>query len=337
MSISIGSSARDHEVELELLGERFLIRREGTDGDLDRAAARFAELDGRVDALGMGGIDRVLYATGWTFRFRDAKRLTRGVTKTPVLDGAGLKGVIEGSTVEYLARECGLPITGKHALVPSAVDRWGLTQALHDAGATLKCGDFQYAVDLPVFVTDWRAITFCIRAFTPLVVQLPFSLLYPTGSTQEREPERNPRIEAVYRWADIVAGDWLYVRKFMPAEMDGKLVITNTTTPADVEFLRERGVELLVTAMPRLDGRSFGANVIEAVLVALDGASGELSPERYRELLDAIGFAPQVTWLQRQVAAGGQSPSTNTPAENPADAPADAAAEPEPAAAVLGV
>jgi hypothetical protein len=299
VSISIGSSARDHEVELELLGERFLIRREGTDGDLERAEARFAELDGRVDALGMGGIDRVLHATGRTFRFRDAKRLTRGVSKTPVLDGAGLKGVIEGSTVEYLARECGLAIAGKNALVPSAVDRWGLTQALHDAGATLKCGDFHNADDLPVFFTDWNAIIFCIRAFTPLVVQLPFSLLYPTGSTQEREPKRNPRIEGVYHWADIVAGDWLYVRKFMPAEMDGKWVVTNTTTSADVEFLRSRGVELLVTAMPRLDGRSFGANVIEAVLVALDGASAELSPERYRELLDAIGFKPELTWLQR--------------------------------------
>ncbi|MEI7815375.1 MAG: quinate 5-dehydrogenase, partial [Coriobacteriia bacterium] len=60
VSVSIGSSARDHEVEIDLLGERFRIRREGHDGDLDAAAARFAELDGKVDAFGMGGIDMYL-------------------------------------------------------------------------------------------------------------------------------------------------------------------------------------------------------------------------------------------------------------------------------------
>ena len=38
-------------------------------------------------------------------------------------------------------------------------------------------------------------------------------------------------------------------------------------------------------------------------MVALDGASGELSPERYRELLDSVGFKPDVQWLQRSEVA----------------------------------
>ena len=58
-------------------------------------------------------------------------------------------------------------------------------------------------------------------------------------------------------------------------------------------------MELFVTSTPRLSGRTFGTNVIEASMVALDGASGELSPERYRALLDSVGFAPDVQWLQR--------------------------------------
>ena len=33
-------------------------------------------------------------------------------------------------------------------------------------------------------------------------------------------------------------------------------------------------------------------------MVALDGATGELRPERYRELLDSVGFKPDVQWLQ---------------------------------------
>ncbi|MGV8083306.1 MAG: hypothetical protein AB2L09_06725 [Coriobacteriia bacterium] len=106
-------------------------------------------------------------------------------------------------------------------------------------------------------------------------------------------------MEELYEWADIIAGDWQYVKKYMLDDMSGKWVITNTTTPADVELARSCGVELLVTSTPRLSGRSFGTNVIEATMVALDGAKGELSPERYRELLDSVGFKPDVLWLQR--------------------------------------
>jgi len=300
VSVSIGSSKRDHEVEIDLLGEQFRIRREGYDGDLDKAAGRFAELDGKVAALGMGGIDYFLRAAGHTYYFRDAKRLIRGVHQTPVLDGSGLKGPVEGSTIEYLRDECGLEFTGKKVLMTSAVDRWGMAEALQNAGTEQVFGDLQYAVDVPIIIKRWGALVTLVRILTPVVVQLPFSLLYPTGSDQDRPPKVNPRMERLYAWADIVAGDWLYVRKYMPRDMRGKWIITNTTTPDDVALMRERGVELLVTSTPRLDGRSFGTNVMEATMVALDNATGELSPQRYKELLDSVGFKPDVLWLQRE-------------------------------------
>jgi hypothetical protein len=299
VSVSIGSSRRDHEVEIELLGEQFRIRREGTDGDLDRAAGRFAELDGAVAAMGMGGIDRFLRAAGRTYYFRDAKRLTKGVSQTPVLDGSGLKGAIEGSTIGYLAKEFGLDFAGKKVLTTSVIDRWGMAESINAAHAEQVFADFEYAFDVPIFVKKWSTAVALVRMLTPIVVQLPFTLLYPTGGEQDKQPKPNRRMQELYQWADVIAGDWMYVRKFMPDDLRGTWIITNTTTPADVEFARSRGVELLVTTTPRLEGRSFGTNVIEATMVALDGASGELTSQRYRELLDSVGFVPDVKWLQR--------------------------------------
>ena len=302
MSVSIGSSKRDHEVEIELLGEQFRIRREGTDGDLAKAAARFAELDGKIAAFGMGGIDMYLRADGRKYYFRDAKKLTVGVHRTPVVDGSGLKGPVEGSTIDYLMRECGLTLAGKKVLTCSAVDRWGMTEALQNAGTEQVFGDLQYAIDVPIIIKRWGSLKLLVRMLTPLVAQLPFSVLYPVGSEQDKAPKTNPRMEQLYQWADVIAGDWQYVKKYMPSDMRGKWIITNTTTAEDVELARSMGVELFVTSTPRLAGRSFGTNVIEATMVALDGASGELSPGRYRELLDAVGFKPDVQWLQRDVA-----------------------------------
>ncbi|MEO7993746.1 MAG: quinate 5-dehydrogenase, partial [bacterium] len=63
VSVSLGSSRRDQRFETILLGHRFQIERRGTDGDQAKAAQMLRDLDGTVDAIGLGGID-VFYHAG---------------------------------------------------------------------------------------------------------------------------------------------------------------------------------------------------------------------------------------------------------------------------------
>ena len=62
VSISIGSSKRNKAVEVTLLGETVSIERIGTDGDMEAAALKYKELDGKVDAFGVGGADQAISA-----------------------------------------------------------------------------------------------------------------------------------------------------------------------------------------------------------------------------------------------------------------------------------
>ena len=50
VSVSLGSSKRDHSAEVKLLDEIFIIKRIGTDGDFQKAIEILTELDGKVDA-----------------------------------------------------------------------------------------------------------------------------------------------------------------------------------------------------------------------------------------------------------------------------------------------
>ena len=297
VSVSLGSSARDHEVEIDLLGERFRLRREGFDGDSARAAARLAELDGAVDALSLGGIDLYLRAAGRDYRFRATRPLAARVQRTPLVCGAAIKGPLEHATVRFMTERLGLELAGKRVLVTSAVDRYGLAEGFCEAGCEMAYGDLLFVLGLPVLIHRKRVLDRTIHALTPIVAQLPFSWLYPTGSAQDKPP--SAKRQRLYRDFDVIAGDYQFVRKFMPEDMSGKWVVTNTTTAADVEFMRGRGVELLVTTTPRLDGRSFGTNVIEAALIAHAGAPGELEPAHYQRLLAEANIEPDAQWLQR--------------------------------------
>jgi hypothetical protein len=296
VSVSLGSSSRDHRADVELLGERFDIRREGMDGSLDRALARLRELDGTVDAIGLGGIDVYLYAGKERFALRDGLRLLNAVKTTPVVDGSGLKNTLERRAVEYLERELAIPLRGKRVLMVSALDRFGMAQALVAAGADVIFGDFIFALDLDRPVRGLDEFEEMARKYLPDACKLPFQFFYPTGKKQDRPPE--PKYPEYYDDADIIAGDFHFMRQYMPARLDGKMVLTNTLTARDVEELRERGVATLITTTPDFAGRSFGTNVVEAALIALAGkAWADVTAADYERLLAGLRLRPRVVDL----------------------------------------
>jgi hypothetical protein len=128
----------------------------------------------------------------------------------------------------------------------------------------------------------------------PVAGRLPFKWVYPTGEKQE---ERLPRWESYYRWATVITGDCLYIKRHLPDGLDGRVVATNTTTPADVEMFRQAGIKYLITSTPVLEGRSFGTNMMEAALVAVSGRGRKLSFDELNQLLDQLGFEPQLQEL----------------------------------------
>jgi hypothetical protein len=296
VSVSLGSASRDHRARIELLGEEFDVRREGMDGSLDRALARLRELDGTVDAIGLGGIDVYLYAGAERYAVRDGLKLLRAVKHTPVVDGSGLKNTLEREAVAYLERDAGIVLRDTRVLMVSALDRFGMAQALVAAGADVIFGDFIFALDLDRPVRGLDEFEEMARKYLPDACKLPFQFFYPTGKKQDRPPQ--PKYPEYYDDAEIIAGDFHFMRQYMPDRLDGKLVLTNTVTARDVDDLRARGVATLVTTTPDFAGRSFGTNVVEAALIALLGkTTADVSEAEYAGLIAALGLRPRIVHL----------------------------------------
>ncbi|MGZ3548992.1 MAG: quinate 5-dehydrogenase [Vulcanimicrobiaceae bacterium] len=293
VSVSLGSSTRDHHAVVELLGEQFDISRVGTDGKLDAAIERVKELDGKVDAIGLGGIDVYLYAGKHRYALRDGLRLLDAAKTTPVVDGSGLKNTLEREAVRYMQDVLGIDLRGKHVLMVSALDRFGMAQALVDAGADVLFGDFIFALDKDMPVRSLSEFEAQAEKYLPDACKLPFQFFYPTGKKQDKPPE--PKYPQYYHDAEIIAGDFHFMRQFMPEDLQGKIVLTNTVTEKDVDELRRRGVKQLITTTPDFQGRSFGTNVVEAALLALLGKKWtDVTPADYERVLHELHLQPRV-------------------------------------------
>ncbi|KUO50763.1 MAG: quinate 5-dehydrogenase [Desulfitibacter sp. BRH_c19] len=299
VSVSIGSSKRNHAAEIDVLGEKLLIERIGTDGSLQKASEMVLELDGKVDCFGLGGTDLYVFAGSKRYTFRDSAKIAKNAKKTPIVDGSGLKNTLERRTINYLNTSEGIDFTNKKVLMVCGMDRFGMAETLEEVGANVTYGDLIFALGVSIPLHSLSALDKVARIIAPIVVQLPFKLLYPTGKKQEVFKANN-KYKRFYDEADVIAGDYHFIRKHMPLTLEGKMIITNTVTKDDIQELKDKGVSLLVTTTPHLNGRSFGTNVMEAALVALSGKDGELSSNEYVNLLDKLDFVPHVKWLQQQ-------------------------------------
>lgn len=305
VSVSLGSSRRNSVATVTVLGEEVTVERIGTDGSIERAIALIRELDGKVDAFGMGGIDLYVHANGRRYAFRDARRIAAAAVRSPIVDGSGLKNTLERRAVRWVDQHV-MPLRGKRVLMTAAVDRFGMAEALVEVGADIVFGDMMFALGIPVPIRSFRTIHVLARVLLPIITQLPFTWLYPTGAKQE---SHEPRFTEYYQWADVIAGDWLYIRRYAPDRLEGKTILTNTVTPADIEWMKQVGVATLVTTTPNLGGRSFGTNLMEGLIVAAAGKrADDMRPADYEDWLDRIGFTPRVERFREagaNTAAGG--------------------------------
>ncbi len=292
VSVSLGSSRRNRSVHMDFAGEPFQLERIGTDGDVHLAEQMIAQRDGKVDAIGLGGVDRYLIAGGRRYELRDAARMAGAAKETPVVDGGGIKQVLEPLLLRRLVDEGALDVSGKRVLLMSAVDRPGMAEAFPALGAEVVYGDLIYALGVPVALTSLRQISVIGAMFLPILRRLPMSVLYPTGGRQDRT---KPKHRRYFEQADIIAGDFQFIRRYMPDELAGKVVVTNTTRTDDVDELRKRGAAKLITMTPSISGESFGANVMEGVLVALSGKlPEELSEGDYLRLAEEVNWRPGI-------------------------------------------
>jgi len=292
VSVSLGSSTRDKSVLLELGGEEIRAERRGVDGDPAAFNRLMRELDGQVDVLSVGGTEIAFHVDGNVLSFRSTDKLIAGVSRTPLVDGSGLKLTLERRVFELARPALGRDPHFERAFLNIALDRWGMALAVDEVSASVEFGDLMFSFGVPIALRSLAQVKRTAHLLVPVAGRLPLRWLYPTG---ENQTVRDPKFEKHFAAADLICGDFLYIGKHAPDDLTGTTILTNTTTEANVDWLRGTGAAQLITTTPRFDGRSFGTNLTEACITAAVGADRVLSIDEMNAAIDELGIRPDVT------------------------------------------
>ena len=287
ISISLGSSKRDKSVKVNLNGQEILVERIGTNGDIEKAHQMYLDLDGKVDAFGVGGVDLYLRLDDREYPLHAALKLVSGVKQTPLCDGRGLKHTLERRVFQLIKSQLG-DVRFKQAFVPVAADRAGLAEAVAEVAERTVFGDLMVALGVPIPIYGIPAFKRVARVMLPIVSHFPMSMIFYGSDGAEHEP----KYTKYFAESDLIAGDFLFMRKYMPTDLSGMTIVTNTTTEDNIALLKERGVKRIITTTPRFDGRSFDTNMNEAMLTAYAGRRRRLSDDELNGLIDELEIRP---------------------------------------------
>jgi hypothetical protein len=68
-----------------------------------------------------------------------------------------------------------------------------------------------------------------------------------------------------------------------------------------MRLLKRCGISKVITTTPNMGGRSFGTNVIEALIVSLIGKPvEEITPQEYYHMLQQLDMKPGVVDLEKE-------------------------------------
>ena len=297
VSVSLGPASRDYEFSTRMFGQDIHVRRLGTDGDVDRARELVASLDGKVDAIGLGGMDVYFRVGHRTHVHQQIAEVASAASTTPVVDGVHLKNTLERWASGQVARQQPGIFSHKRVFVVSGVDRYGMAQVLNSYTHRIYFGDPIFHLNLPFALSSFKQLERYADLVLPALCRAPYGKLCPVGREQDL---RTPRGTRHFDQADIIAGDYVYIRRFAPDNLRRKIIITNTLSAADVEDLRQRGAESLITITPPLDDEHpfVGTNVIEAIFVSsMDLPLDQITEDDYLNLVARSQLEPRITVL----------------------------------------
>ncbi|MCI0648045.1 MAG: serine carboxypeptidase [Chloroflexi bacterium] len=287
---------------VSLLGREIEIRHFGCDDNLELMARRIAEFDGQVSAIALQDVARALRLGPERIEHKEGATLFKVATKTPVVDGGGVRGAMERWAVRLAADAQPGIWSRKRVLMAPGLNHTGLAQALEQYTEELQYADPVIFFALPAVPPVGRPETLPAAAGATLGQMADFSFrrLFPDAGTP-----RVPRSARPFDWADVLAGDMGAIRRYAPARLKRKIVVVEAASADDVADLTARGAAAIVTTMPPL-GRELShlsAATFEACLVALRPAGDTpLTENTYLNLMADLEWQPGIRFLQPEEA-----------------------------------
>ncbi|MCG8615522.1 MAG: hypothetical protein MI802_04850, partial [Desulfobacterales bacterium] len=301
ISISLGPSKYDYEFETEFLGQQFMVKRIGTDGSRDKAAQLLLESDTKADAIGVGQVKfPPAISSGYLTRRHDdkIKRLGRKV-QTPVTTGAALRDVAYEWSLRFVEHKFKDYFKNQKVLFLSGLTNYKMAKVMAEYTDNLTFADPVIENDISKLVHSLKGFERYAKGAHEILDWLPSKRL--TSSVVPLKKWNQYILKKAMQKANIIVvpnqGFYRLLRDTSIEELGGKIIISSTVHDDRVDFLKARGVDVIIDTTPKILQQVVSPNVIEAlILAALEKKSDMVHPDDILEIISMQRMDPRIVY-----------------------------------------
>ncbi len=302
VSISLGLSENDYELETEFLGQDFFIRRFGADGDIDKAAELLEHWDDKADVIGLGSVQfsHEIGPTQWTQKkTRQLLKLTEKL-RTPVATGDELRRVGREWCIRHVQYSFGGNyFDNARVLFLSGMASYSMAKVLNEYTDNLTFADPVLEHGISKFLNSLKDLEMYAKGLHRVLKWVPGKRL-SNSAVPLRAWNQHIMRKAMQKAQVIVipyTGFEEFVKDCSIEELGGKIILSSTIYDERVKYLKDRGADVIIDTTPKILERVVGVNVLESLIIAALGKPPEeVTKDDYLEIISEQRMDPRVIY-----------------------------------------
>lgn len=305
ISVSLGPAKYDYTFESEFLGQQFVIRRTGTDGNREKAAEKLLEYDKEADAIGIGSV-KFPYAFTKGFLAKKHDDQIRNLGKkiqTPVTIGNALRNVSFEWALRFINHKHPDYFKNTKVLFLSGMSSYPIAKVMSEYTDNLTFADALIENNISKLIHSLKGLEKYARGTHEILEWIPGKRLRSSVVPLQKW-NRYVLSKAMQKATVIVVPAYQfyeYLKDTSIEELGGKTIITSTVYDDRIDFLKSRGVDVIIDTTPKILERVVAPNVIEAlILAALDKKSDTVHPDDLLEIISMQKMDPRIIYPSGQ-------------------------------------
>jgi len=303
ISINLGTSKDDYEFETEFLGQQFNVKRIGVDSDMEKAASLVLKWDKKADAIGIGNI-KFPYNIGPKSLIRkhdDTIKILGEKIETPVTSGNTLRDVSFEWALRFIDHKFTDYFKNSKVLFLSGMVNYKIAKVMAEYSDNLTFADPIRENGISKLIHSIKGLESYANGTNELLKWLPSKRL--ESSVIPIKKWNQYVLRKAMQKATIIVVPFYNFYEFLKdatlEELGGKTIITSTAYDDRVEFLKERGVDVIIDTTPKILQQVVGANVIEAlILAALEKKQNRVHDDDLLEIISLQKMDPRIVYPQ---------------------------------------
>ena len=301
ISISLGLSENNYQFETEFLGQDFIIKRVGTDGDMEKAAGLLLKWDKDAEAIGLGNV-KFPYSFGPRYLIKKHHHKLHELgaqIQTPVTIGSALRDVSFEWALRYIEYKFGNYFDNARVLFLSGMNNYRIAKVISEFTDNLSFADPIIENGIPKFVNSLKDFESYAHGAHEVLQWVPSKRL--TTSVMPIKAWNDYILRKAMQKADIIVAPYYnfdgYFKNAGLEELGGKTIITSTVYDERVTFLKEKGVDVIIDTTPKILQQVVAPNVLEALIIAALGRKrDQIQPDDLLEIISEQKMDPRIVY-----------------------------------------